>query len=129
MPTLRELLVAVPMLLGTFLTVVTAVGLLRFPDVFCRMHAAGKAGTMGMGLLTLAVVIAFAGQEQTVTVHGVLAIFFQFLTSPASTHLLARASYVCDYPLSERTAVDELAVFLPSRADSAARSGPRFSSP
>ena len=49
--------------------------------------------------------------------RGVLAVFFQFLTSPAATHLLARAAYVCDYPLSERTAVDELRKYLPSRPD------------
>ncbi len=105
------------MLLGTFLIVVTGLGLLRFPDVFCRMHAAGKAGTLGMALLTLATVIAFAGTEDSVTFRGVLAIFFQFLTAPAATHLLARASYLCDYTLWERTAVDELRVFLPSRPD------------
>ena len=45
------------------------------------------------------------------------AVFFQFLTTPAATHLLARASYLCDYPLSERTAVDELRGYLPSRPD------------
>ena len=44
-----------------------------------------------------------------------LAIFFQFLTTPAATHLLARACYVSEYALSERTAVDELRTFLPSR--------------
>jgi multicomponent Na+:H+ antiporter subunit G len=47
----------------------------------------------------------------------VLAVVFQFLTTPAATHLLARAAYVCDYPLSDRTAVDELKAFLPSRPD------------
>ena len=43
------------------------------------------------------------------------AIFFQFLTTPAATHILARASYVSDYGFIERTAVDELRAFLPSR--------------
>jgi multicomponent Na+:H+ antiporter subunit G len=117
MPPLWELLVAAAMLLGTFLIVVTCLGLVRLPDVFCRMHAAGKAGTMGMGLLTLAAVLAFAGAGQSVTVRGVLAIFFQFLTAPAATHLLARASYVRGYSIWERTAVDELKAFLPSSAD------------
>jgi multicomponent Na+:H+ antiporter subunit G len=117
MPSLLDIIIAIPMLAGTFLIVVTSLGLLRLPDVFCRMHAAGKAGTMGMGLLTLATVLAFMGSNQAVTVRGLLAIFFQFLTSPASTHLLARACYVCDYPLSERTAVDELQGFLPSRPE------------
>jgi multicomponent Na+:H+ antiporter subunit G len=119
MPPFADLVVAVLMVSGTFLMFVTCLGLLRLPDVFCRMHAAGKAGTMGMGLLTLAVVVAFAGGREAVTVRGVLAIFFQFLTSPAATHLLARASYVRGYPISERTAVDELQAFLPSKQDPA----------
>jgi multicomponent Na+:H+ antiporter subunit G len=117
MPSPIDLLVAACLLLGTFLMVITALGLLRLPDVFCRMHAAGKAGTLGVVLIILGAVIALAGTPNDVSIRGPLAVVFQFLTTPAATHLLARASYVCDYPLSERTAVDELKVFLPSRPD------------
>ena len=117
MPSPMELLVAACLLLGTFLMIVTALGLLRLPDVFCRMHAAGKAGTLGVVLIILGAVIALAGTPNDVSVRGLLAVVFQFLTTPAATHLLARAAYVCDYPLSERTAVDELKAFLPSRPD------------
>ena len=117
MPSPIELLVAACLLLGTFLMIVAALGLLRLPDVFCRMHAAGKAGTLGVVLIILGAVIALAGTPNDVSVRGLLAVVFQFLTTPAATHLLARAAYVCDYPLSERTAVDELKAFLPSRPD------------
>lgn len=117
MPPLGELVVAALMLLGTFLTVVAGIGLLRFPDIFCRMHAAGKAGTLGVVCLILSAVVAFAGTQQDVTVRGLLAVVFQFLTTPAATHLLARAAYLCDYPRWERTVVDELQGFLPSRPD------------
>jgi multicomponent Na+:H+ antiporter subunit G len=115
MPTPLELCVAIAMALGTFLTVVACVGLLRFPDVFCRMHAAGKAGTLGVSLLIVSAMIAFAPDQLWVPVRGALAIFFQFLTTPAATHILARASYVSDYGIAERTAVDDLRAFLPSR--------------
>jgi multicomponent Na+:H+ antiporter subunit G len=115
MPGFSEIVVALCLLLGTFLTVVACVGLLRLPDVFCRMHAAGKAGTLGVSMIIVAVVVHFTATPESVTIRGLLAIFFQFLTTPAATHLLARASYVTDYPLSERTAVDELEAFLPSR--------------
>jgi multicomponent Na+:H+ antiporter subunit G len=117
MPSPIEVLVAACLLLGTFLMIITAIGLLRLPDVFCRMHAAGKAGTLGVVLIILGAVIALAGTPNDVSVRGLLAVVFQFLTTPAATHLLARAAYVCDYPLSERTAVDELKAFLPSRPD------------
>ena len=117
MPSPIEFLAAACLLLGTFLMVITALGLLRLPDVFCRMHAAGKAGTLGVVLIILGTVIALAGTPHDVSIRGLLAVVFQFLTTPAATHLLARAAYVCDYPLSERTAVDELKMFLPSRPD------------
>ena len=117
MPTFSELLVAALCVPGTFLILLAGIGLVRFPDVFCRMHAAGKAGTLGVVLAVLAVAVHFAGTDQDIWFRGILAVFFQFLTSPAATHLLARAAYVCDYPLSERTAVDELRGYLPSRPD------------
>lgn len=117
MPSPIELLIAACLLLGTFLMIVAALGLLRLPDVFCRMHAAGKAGTLGVVLIILGAMIALAGTPNDVSIRGLLAVVFQFLTTPAATHLLARAAYVCDYPLSERTAVDELKAFLPSRPD------------
>ena len=114
MPSLLEFLVAAALLTGTFLTLVACIGLLRFPDVFCRMHAAGKAGTLGVSLIVLAVGLFFI-DSPGVMVRAVFAVFFQFLTTPAATHLLARASYITEYPLSERTAVDELKAYLPSR--------------
>ncbi len=117
MPNLIELLVAALCLLGTFLIMLTGIGLVRFPDVFCRMHAAGKAGTLGVVLVVIGTVVNFAGTDQDMWMRGVLAVFFQFLTSPAATHLLAQAAYLCDYRLSERTAVDELRGYLPSRPD------------
>jgi multicomponent Na+:H+ antiporter subunit G len=117
MPSLHEICVAALLLAGTFLIVLAGIGLIRFPDVYCRMHAAGKAGTLGVILIILGAMVNFAGSDQDIWFRGVLAIFFQFLTAPAATHLLARASYLCEYPLSERTAVDELRAFLPSRPD------------
>jgi len=117
MPSLHEILVAALLLTGTFLMVLTGIGLIRFPDVFCRMHAAGKAGTLGVVLIVLGVAVNFAGTQQDVWLRGILAVFFQLLTAPAATHLLARACYICEYPLSERTAVDELRGYLPSRPD------------
>lgn len=112
MPSLFDMLVAVPLVLGTFLIVVTCVGLLRFPDVYCRMHAAGKAGTLGVSFLIVAPVVYFAPEGMSTPIRGVLAIVFQFLTTPAATHLLSRAVYVAEYPLTDRTAIDELEPYL-----------------
>lgn len=117
MPPLSEILIALTLIVGTFLMLVTGIGLVRFPDVFCRMHAAGKAGTLGISLVILSTVILFAS-DWSILLRGSLAIFFQFLTTPTATHLLARAAYITGYPRSERTRVDELHALLPSQQDS-----------
>lgn len=114
MPSLVELVAGAALLTGTFLTCVACLGLVRFPDVYCRMHAAGKAGTLGVSLVIVAVGIIYAGIDNSVPLRAALAVLFQFMTSPAATHVLARAAYVTQYPLSERTALDELDGVLPS---------------
>ena len=114
---LIELLASITMLLGALLMVASGIGLIRLPDVFCRMHAVGKAGTLGIVMMITGTVIYFLPSDLSVLFRGLLAIFFQFLTTPAATHLLARAAYLSDYPISERTAVDELKTYLPSRPD------------
>ncbi len=117
MSAIAGVLIAATMMLGTFLVLVASVGLVRFPDVFCRMHAAGKAGTMGISLIIVSSVICFAGVDNSILVRGLLAIFFQFLTTPTATHLLARSSYIRNYSLTDRTVVDELQDMIPSTPD------------
>jgi multicomponent Na+:H+ antiporter subunit G len=112
-----EALTALVMLAGTFFMVVTGIGLVRFPDVYTRMHAAGKAGTIGVALLILAPTIYFATSDPFVSVRGVLAIVFQGLTTPGATYLLAHACYVTSYPAHGRTEVDELKHWLPTYSD------------
>ncbi len=111
---LVDVAVVALMLAGTFFMVVTGVGLIRFPDVYTRMHAAGKAGTLGIALLILAPTLYFAASDVSVSVRGVLAIMFQFLTTPGATYLLAHASYATSHPTHERTELDELQQWLPS---------------
>jgi multicomponent Na+:H+ antiporter subunit G len=114
---LLEVLTALAMITGTFFMVVTGIGLVRFPDVYTRMHAAGKAGTVGVALLILAPTIYFAASEPFTCFRGVLAIVFQFLTTPGATYLLAHACYATRYPLHERTELDELKHWLPTYPD------------
>jgi multicomponent Na+:H+ antiporter subunit G len=117
MSLIAEIMIAATMILGTFLVVVAGIGLVRFPDVFCRMHAAGKAGTLGISFIIISSVICFAGTDNSILVRGLIAIFFQFLTTPTATHLLARSSYIKNYPLTDRTVVDELEGMIPSLPD------------
>ena len=112
-----ELLTAGAMIVGTFFMLLTGIGLIRFPDVYTRMHAAGKAGTVGVAFLILAPSIYFAATEWFVSLRGFLSIVFQFLTTPGATYLLAHACYVTNYPLHELTEMDELKEWIPAYAD------------
>jgi multicomponent Na+:H+ antiporter subunit G len=81
---------AVLLLAGAFFALVAAIGILRLPDLYTRMHAASKAGTAGSGLLLLA--IAIRSGEADTWVKCLLAVLFFFLTAPVSAHLLAKAA-------------------------------------
>ncbi|HWP66950.1 MAG TPA: monovalent cation/H(+) antiporter subunit G [Candidatus Limnocylindria bacterium] len=112
-----EILAALAMLTGTFFMVVTGIGLVRFPDVYTRMHAAGKAGTVGVAMLILAPTLYFGPHDAFLALRGLLAIVFQGLTTPGATYLLAHASYATGYPSHGRTEIDELKRWLPAYSD------------
>jgi len=90
---------------GTFLVVASAVGVNRFDDVFCRMHAATKAATLGVILISLAAALRVDGNTVP---KLVLVIVLQLLTAPLGAHLLGRAAHGRG-ELSPRTVLDELA--------------------
>ena len=88
---IREILTAIFLILGGILTLVAAVGVLRMPDLFLRMHAATKAGTVGVSSIAIGVMIHFG--TLTVISRGVLVIAFFLLTAPVAAHMIARAAY------------------------------------
>jgi multicomponent Na+:H+ antiporter subunit G len=94
-------------LLGALLVLIAGLGILRFPDLYTRMHAATKASSLGMSLLLLAV--ALRNPEAMVWLKVLCGILFLFLTAPIAAHLLGRAAYVHKVPLWEGTVVDEIA--------------------
>lgn len=88
---MNELLIAASWIslvaaLGFFLS--GAVGLLRFPDLFCRLHAVTKADTMGFGLTTLALVLRADSAQDVI----VLVLIWLLVMASGATNcqLLAR---------------------------------------
>ena len=75
---------------GLFFMIVGTVGILRMPDMFTRLHAAGMTDTMGAGLLILGMCLQ-AGFG-LVLVRLVFVYAFILFTSPIATHALARAA-------------------------------------
>ena len=77
---------------GLFFMLVGTVGVLRMPDVYTRLHAAGMTDTMGAGLLLLG--MGFQAGISLITVRLVIVYAFLLFTSPIGTHALARAAIV-----------------------------------
>ncbi|MBL4623009.1 MAG: monovalent cation/H(+) antiporter subunit G [Immundisolibacteraceae bacterium] len=78
------------LLSGCACLLISAIGLLRMPDLFTRMHAAGIGDTLG-AILVLAGLMLQAGLSITL-VKLVLILFFLLFTSPTACHALARAA-------------------------------------
>lgn len=86
------LVIATLLCLGTLFTLIASLGILRMPDLFTRMHAATKAGTVGVASLLLAVAVAIP--EVSVISRVIGTMLFIFLTAPVAAHLLGKA--MCD---------------------------------
>ena len=102
-----DLIVGVLVLIGAVFSLVAGIGLFRLPDVYLRMHAATKAGTLGCGLMLLAAGIH--SQELEVVAWALSGFIFLMITAPIGAHLLGRAGYLAGVPMWSRTKSDALA--------------------
>ena len=75
---------------GGAFVLIGGIGMLRFPDMYTRLHAASVTETMGTGLLLLGMLSHAGGW--LVAVKIVLLGFFLFVTSPTSAHALAKTA-------------------------------------
>jgi multicomponent Na+:H+ antiporter subunit G len=86
-----ELLSAILLAIGSFLLLSGGIGVLRFPDVYSRMHAAGITDTLGACLILLALVL-LAGLS-LVMVKLLMILAFLLITGPTSSHALGKAAW------------------------------------
>lgn len=103
---MTEILAGILLVLGSLLCFMAAVGIVRLPDPLIRMHAATKAGTLGVGLLVVAEAVFY--QQLGISLRAATIILLLLLTTPVAAHLIGRAAYRSGVTLSERTWVDEL---------------------
>jgi multicomponent Na+:H+ antiporter subunit G len=93
-------------IIGSVFSLVASIGLLRLPDLYTRMHAAAKAGTLGSGLMMIA--MAFVAEDLAASTRAFAGVVFILLTAPITAHLLARAAYNVGYKLWNKSAMDEM---------------------
>jgi multicomponent K+:H+ antiporter subunit G len=85
------------LLIAAFFSLVGAIGLVRLPDFFMRLHAPTKAATLGVGGVLLASMI-LAAAEGRVGFAELLITLFVFVTAPVSANLMAQAALHLSLP-------------------------------
>ena len=92
-----DIIVIVLTVTGMLFFFATTVGLLRFPDFYSRMHAAGKGDTLSSLLILLALALynfhEFNLANLLVAVKILLIVVFIFMASPTATHAIMDAGY------------------------------------
>lgn len=105
-----SILAAFFLVAGAGICLVAALGVLRLPDFFLRMHAATTAGVAGCSLVLIGV--GFAAPSLGMWIKIAIAIAFLLLTTPLAGHLLGRAGYLAGVPLWDGTLEDQLGTEL-----------------
>lgn len=98
---IAEILVLICIIIGLVFNALAIIGLIRFPDVYTRMHATTKATTFGTIFLCIGVIIygiaTLIGtadlQYLTLILHTIVAVFALAITNAVGAHALARAAH------------------------------------
>ncbi len=92
--------------IGAFFVLTASIGLLRLPDLYTRMHAASKAGTVGSCVMLIA--LAIHSDSLAISLRAIAGVGFFLLTAPISSHLLAKAAHQAGFPLWRKSVRDDL---------------------
>ncbi len=102
---MTDLLSGLFLIVGAAFIFIAALGAVRFPDFYTRMHAVSKATTLGLGCMLVGVAIALPSLGLAAKVLAV--VLFLFLTTPVAAHMIGRAAHLCKVPLWKGTVADE----------------------
>ena len=102
-----DYLAATLIVVGALFALTASIGLLRLPDIYTRMHAASKAGTVGSCLMLIALGVHIG--EFATALRVLAGVVFFLLTAPISAHLLAKAAYAAGYRMWPGSVSDDLA--------------------
>lgn len=103
---MREFISVLFLIIGATFILISAIGVVRMPDVYLRMSSSTKSSTLGVGSIMLAAAIYF--NELSLASRALAIAFFVLLTAPVAAHLMGRAAYFNGVPLWEGSRYDEL---------------------
>lgn len=101
---MSDAIASVLLVSGAFFCVIAGIGLIRLRDVYTRMHAATKAGTLGLALICGAVMIEAESWLQIV--EALFVFLFMIATAPIGAHLIGRAAFRSGAPMDPNTQSD-----------------------
>ena len=103
---MQETISTVLLFVGASFMLISALGVLRFPDLYMRISASTKASTLGAGFSLLALAVHF--DEIGITMRAIATIIFLIITGPVAAHLISRSAYLVGVSLWKGTVADEL---------------------
>lgn len=106
--TLTDLIAIISITIGLFFMAVGAVGVIRMPDAYNRLHAVSKCSTLG--IMGLAIGAMFHVGSLAVISKAILTIVFALVATPVGSHMLAKATHLNRMKPWEKTLSDELEI-------------------
>lgn len=101
MTAVGEVLATVLIALGGIVSLFSALGAIRFPDIYTRSHAASKSTALAVLFALLGAFLYFLFADGHLSIRLLLGIFFVFLTAPVGSHVVCRAAYRTGVHLEE----------------------------
>jgi len=116
-----EIVAAAFALLGAVLALLASLGLWRFDDVFSRIHASTKATTLGVLLVVAAAMLQVElwGDAMRLMLVATL----QLISAPVAGHMIGRAAFWSDPPVSHHAVIDQLRITRDGGPDARALGG------
>lgn len=102
---LLDWLGAIMILVGVGFTLIAAIGLVRLPDAYARMHAATKPQLLGLSILLIGAAVSLREVRWTVLILAVLVL--QVVAAPTGSHLMGRAIHRAIPEAEDELAIDE----------------------
>lgn len=102
---MMTILASIFILLGSLFALIAAIGVVRMPDLYCRTHAATKAGAFGVSLLLIGLIVAMP--DIRAIVQGLMIIGFFYITAPIGAHMIGRVALQRNVNWWQRTDASE----------------------
>ncbi|SEA95735.1 multicomponent Na+:H+ antiporter subunit G [Thalassobacillus cyri] len=106
---LIDIIISLSLLIGTFFIFSASIGMLRFPDLFTRLHAVTKGSTLGIAGIMIGAFLFLYVEHGIVSGKLILGMIFVMMTAPVSGHMISRAGYHNGVKLWDKSVRDDYA--------------------